>query len=135
MSDKQEEVEFKVGEDEKPVTVELKDSTKEIESDGDTANIIVEEPESAVVEEEKSVSVDKQEEVKKEGSKTKEDEIEEYSDKVKKRINKLTARAREAERQKEAAIEFAQSVQAQQEELKKRYVSSDEVRDRDWETQ
>lgn len=128
MSDKQEEVELKVGEDEKPVTVELKDSTKEVESDGDTANIIVEEPESAVVEEQKPVSVAKQEEVKKEESKTKEDEIEEYSDKVKKRINKLTARAREAERQKEAAIEFAQNVQAQQEELKKRYVSSDEGR-------
>ena len=42
-------------------------------------------------------------------------EIEEYSDGVKKRIAKLTKKMREAERQKDAALEYAQGVKAQAE--------------------
>jgi|TARA_E500000318_G_scaffold41611_3_gene39799 hypothetical protein len=41
------------------------------------------------------------------------EEIEEYSDSVQKRINKLTYKIREAERREKAAIEYAQSVQDQ----------------------
>lgn len=39
------------------------------------------------------------------------DELKDYSDSVKKRIDKLTSKLREAERREQAAIEFAQGVQ------------------------
>lgn len=42
-----------------------------------------------------------------------EKEHEEYSDRVKKRIDKMTAKLREAERREKAALEYAQGVQAQ----------------------
>jgi hypothetical protein len=41
------------------------------------------------------------------------EEHEEYSDRVKKRIDKMTAKLREAERREKAALEYAQGVQAQ----------------------
>ena len=47
-------------------------------------------------------------------------ELDEYSEGVKKRIAKLTKKMREAERQKEAAIEYARSVQADSTELQKK---------------
>ena len=50
------------------------------------------------------------EEVKAEESSGKE-ELEDYSEGVKKRINKLTAKLREAERREKAATDYAQSVQ------------------------
>mgnify|MGYP003624588452 CR=1 FL=1 len=48
------------------------------------------------------------------------DELEQYSDGVKKRISKLTAKMREAERREKAAVEYAQSVQTQLEQSNKR---------------
>ena len=64
-----------------------------------------EEPkEEIVVEEVKEAEPAKAEETKTEEPK---DELSEYSDTVKKRIAKLTRKMREAERQKEEAIEFA----------------------------
>ncbi len=46
------------------------------------------------------------------------DDLSEYSESVKKRISKLTNRFREEERQRQAALEFAESVKRQNEELK-----------------
>ena len=46
------------------------------------------------------------------------DDLSEYSDSVKKRISKLTNRFREEERQKQSAIDYAESVKKQNEELK-----------------
>jgi len=48
------------------------------------------------------------------------DDLSEYSDSVKKRISKLTNRFREEERQRQAAISYAESVKKQNEELKAR---------------
>ena len=48
------------------------------------------------------------------------DELEEYSSNVKGRINDLTKRFREEERQKQTAIEFAESVRKENENLKTR---------------
>ena len=45
-------------------------------------------------------------------------DLSEYSDSVKKRISKLTNRFREEERQKQSAIDYAESVKKQNEELK-----------------
>ncbi len=53
------------------------------------------------------------------------EELSEYSDSVKKRIAKLTAKMREAERQKEEAIEFAKSQKTNAEKYRKRYESLD----------
>ena len=47
------------------------------------------------------------------------DELREYGDGVKKRIDKLTYKYREAERREQAALEYAQAVQAQLEEQKR----------------
>ena len=49
-----------------------------------------------------------------------EGEMEEYGDKVKTRINKLTKKLREAERREHAAVQYAQGVQAQNEEIKQK---------------
>ena len=49
------------------------------------------------------------------------DELGEYSEGVQKRIAKLTRKMREAERQKEEAITYAQNLKADQEKLQSRY--------------
>ena len=48
------------------------------------------------------------------------EDLSEYSESVKKRISKLTNRFREEERQKQSAIEFAESVKKQNDDLKAR---------------
>jgi hypothetical protein len=48
------------------------------------------------------------------------EELEQYSDKVKKRIDKLTARLRETERREQAVTEYAKSIKAENEELQQR---------------
>ena len=53
------------------------------------------------------------------------EEMSEYSDSVKKRIAKLTAKMREAERQKEEAIEYAKNQKTFAERYKKRYEALD----------
>jgi hypothetical protein len=54
-----------------------------------------------------------------------ETEHEDYSKKVKKRIDRLTKKAREAERQQEAAIDYARKIQAENQQLKSRVDSLD----------
>jgi len=65
---------------------------------------------------EKQETGDKEQETKTEDKK----ELEEYSEGVKKRIAKLTKKWREAERQKEAAIDYAKGVQEEHSQLKTR---------------
>lgn len=52
-------------------------------------------------------------------------ELEDYSDSVKKRIDKLTYRMREAERQRDEAINFAQNLQQEKSTLATKLSSSD----------
>lgn len=52
------------------------------------------------------------------------EELDQYSDKVKKRIHKLTARLRETERREQSALEYAKSVQTRNDELQKQYEHS-----------
>ena len=54
-----------------------------------------------------------------------EDELDEYSSGVKGRINNLTKRFREEERQKQSAVEYAENVRKENENLKKRIDSLD----------
>ena len=81
------------------------------------------EPEKQVEEkvEEKQETSDKEQETKPEEKKENKEELEQYSDGVQKRIAKLTKKWREAERQKEAALDFAKGVQAEHSELKTKY--------------
>ena len=65
------------------------------------------------------------------------EEMDQYSDKVKKRIDKLTFKVREAEREREAALKFAQNVQKELADAKKKtydidkgYMSESEVRNK-----
>jgi len=65
------------------------------------------------------------------------EEMDQYSDKVKKRIDKLTFKVREAEREREAALQYAQNVQHELNESKKKtydidkgYMSESEVRNK-----
>ena len=54
------------------------------------------------------------------------EDLEEYSGKVKKRIDKLTAKMREAERREKAATEYAQAVQKQMSDMETRSRQIDE---------
>ena len=85
-----------------------------------------------------TVSVTLDESVSKQGKKTKEpvqsnsgddedsEEHEDYSKKVRRRIDRLTKKTREAERQQEAAINYAKNVQDENQALRARVQSLDE---------
>jgi hypothetical protein len=108
MSD--EELEFNVGEDEKATTIE-------IDEEG-SANVVENDAQSEQEEApDNSAPADTQAE-----------ELDAYSDKVKKRIDKLTARLRETERREQAAIEYARSVQQKAQESQNQAVQSDTAR-------
>ena len=94
-----EQLEFNVGEDENPVDVSINEEYGKAE--------LVEKPEAPAVETAPAAPKQGQDE-----------ELDQYSDKVKKRIDKLTARLRETQRREEAAMEYAKSVQAQLEQAK-----------------
>ena len=70
------------------------------------------------LEEKKDEKVEAQQEEATEAKKP--DELEDYSANVKSRIDKLTRKMREEERQKESAIQFAESVKKENENLKTR---------------
>jgi len=104
----EDQLEFKIGEDEQAADVELNDETGEA---------TLQSKEEAPVVEQEEAPVQKQEE-----------ELEQYSDKVKKRIDKMTARLREAQRREEAALEYAKNVQSQLQQANQRYQTSDQQR-------
>jgi hypothetical protein len=85
-----EQLEFKIGEDESPAEVELNEQGE---------GTVLEQNQPPLVE---TAPAPQQE-----------DELDNYSEKVKKRIDKLTARLRETQRREEAALEYAKNVQAQ----------------------
>ena len=64
-------------------------------------------------------------EAKEEKKDEKEDELEKYSEGVQKRISKLTRKMREAERQREEAISYAQLEKRKREEYENRYSKLD----------
>jgi len=86
----------------------------------------VELPETEGDEEEEVVEDEQpQEEPKKEEAKES-DEIEDYSEGVKKRIAKLTYKIREAERREQAAIDYAKSVQGELNQTKNKLSKTDQ---------
>ena len=103
-----EELDFNVGEDEQEATVEMND-------DGSDAKLAVEEPPAV-------------EEAPAKQEAPAEEDLDDYSGKVKKRIDKLTARLRETQRREEAALEYARNVKQQNEQLEQQYRKTDTER-------
>ena len=104
--EKKEEVkDEKVVESNEPIIEEVKADEPQPEPEQKT-----EEPVKEEVKKEDKVQDNKSSEDKK--------ELEDYSDGVKKRIAKLTKKMREAERQKEAALEYAKGIKAEADKTK-----------------
>ena len=98
-----EQLEFKIGEDESPATVAIGE---------DGAAEVLDKPQAPRVETPSQQSS--------EGG-----ELDQYSEGVKKRIDKLTARLRETQRREQAALEYAKSVQARATQLEQQYMTVD----------
>jgi hypothetical protein len=98
-----EQLEFKIGEDESPATVSIGE---------DGAAEVLDKPQTPRVETTSSEA----------------GELDQYSEGVKKRIDKLTARLRETQRREQAALEYAKSVQARATQLEQQYMTVDGAR-------
>jgi len=110
-----------------PDVEENKQDLVDIDTSGPGADVDIEEVKQEVeVVEEPKVEEPKVEEPKVEEPKVEtkpeepKEELEDYSEGVKKRISKLTKKWREAERQREAALEFAKGGQVELEQLKQK---------------
>ena len=101
-----------------PSMQEEKEKVEEVEEEGQEIELPEEVSEDTPVMETKEE--EKPEEEVKESEKEETDELDNYSDSVKKRISKLTSKFREEERQRQAAIEYAEAVKKQNEELQSR---------------
>ncbi len=118
--------------DKKTVPIDTSGPDKEIElpeEKQETAPIETEAPkeevkapeEKVVVEEKKEEpAVETKEEVEKPQEEKKDQELSDYSEGVQKRISKLTKKWREAERQKDAAVKYAEGVIVDQKKMKTR---------------
>ena len=107
------------------VDVELEDTSKAepevIETVEQEAAPKAEKPSDAKVATESQAPSTSSQETSDEKQETKKDELEDYSKDVQRRIAKLTKKWREAERQKEEALQYAQSVKAEKEATLKKY--------------
>ena len=104
-----EQLEYKIGEDEEPATVRLGEDGKAELLDKPQP------PEVLAPGSDQGDSADR-------------GELDQYSENVKKRIDKLTARLRETQRREQAALEYARSVQARAQEIEKQYLTADQQR-------
>jgi len=93
--------------------VEVKEEKETVE----TVEPVEEKQEQEKVEEKVEETVEEKQETKPEEKK----ELEEYSEGVQKRISKLTKKWREAERQKEAALDYAKGVQYEHSQLRTKF--------------
>ena len=116
IEDKKRDPMIDVGEEEgAEVTLDNNEQTKVVAEEKKEEKIdVIQEEEKPVVEAKVEKPVEKK------------DELEEYSESVKKRIAKLTHKIREAERQKEEAINFAHSVKREKEQIESRLSRTDQ---------
>lgn len=103
MAKPEDQLEFELGDDEKETEVSL-EAGDEKENEASQASY------------EQEAAEEKQ---------SQKDELDSVSDAVQKRIAKLTAKMREAERREQAALEYAKGLQSQAQELHQRLVSTD----------
>ena len=116
IEDKKKDPMIDVGEEEgAEVTLDNNEQTKAVAGEKKEEKIeVIQEEEKPVVE------------AKVEKTAEKKDELEEYSEGVKKRIAKLTHKIREAERQREEAINFAHSVKREKDQIESRLSRTDQ---------
>ena len=116
IEDKKRDPMIDVGEEEgAEVTLDNNEQTKVVAEEKKEEKIdVIQEEEKPVVEAKVEKPVEKK------------DELEEYSESVKKRIAKLTHKIREAERQKEEAVSYAQSVKREKEQIESRLSRTDQ---------
>jgi len=116
IEDKKKEPMIDVGEEEgAEVTLDNNEQTKAVAEEKKEEKIeVIQEEEKPVVEAKVEKPVEKK------------DELEEYSEGVKKRIAKLTQKMREAERQREEAVSYAQSVKREKDQIESRILKTDE---------
>ena len=116
IEDKKKEPMIDVGEEEgAEVTLDNNEQTKAVAGEKKEEKIeVIQEEEKPVVEAKVEKPVEKK------------DELEEYSEGVKKRIAKLTQKMREAERQREEAVSYAQSVKREKDQIESRILKTDE---------
>ena len=105
----QSELEFKIGEDEQPAAVAISEDGKAE---------LLDQPQSSAGD----TSAGAQ------GAADHRSEVDDYSDNVKKRIDKLTARLRETQRREQAALEYARNVQTRAQQLEQQFLSTDQQR-------
>jgi hypothetical protein len=109
------------------VDVEFEDTAKpepEFEVKESNVKEVEKEEKPLAASSEKLDTSDEKQEVKTE---VKKDELEDYSESVQRRIAKLTKKMREAERQREEALTYAQSVKAEKEALTKKFSTLENV--------
>ena len=111
------------------INLEEKETTNEtvVEDSGESNDSSAKPDEQPAVQDsepKQETSEEKQEEVKEE-TKKEDDKLEEYSKGVQSRIAKLTRKMREAERQRDAATEYAKSVEEKRKALEKRFEKTD----------
>lgn len=106
------QLEFNLGEEEQEALVEIPEQEEEQGAAESRVLTAAAEPEQETSERKKQHS----------------DELDSVSENVQRRIAKLTAKMREAERQREAAIEYAKNVQARAQDLEQRLVQTDNSR-------
>ena len=104
------DVDINLPEEKDPKEIEVKDEKVETSDEKQETKVEEKPVEEKPVEEKQETKVDE-----------KKEELEQYSEGVQKRIAKLTKKWREAERQKEAALDYAKGVQAEHTDLKTKF--------------
>ena len=105
-----------------------------LDNKGEPEKVEAPKEEKIEVEQVEAPAEDKTYENERETKVDKKDEVQEYSDGVQKRIAKLTRKMREAERQKEEAVAFADAVNKQKNELEGRLSTLDKSYTSEFET-
>ena len=110
---------------------ETKDPLIELDTSGASVDVEIKDDKPAITEVKEDVKPEVKEDVKpevkvEEKKDEKKDEREEYSEGVKKRIDRLTYKIREAERQKDEAVKFAQQVKTEKDSLQTKFDKLDD---------
>jgi hypothetical protein len=100
--------------------VELEETKEKVEIENETVTNDTKSDDTSEKPDVKPDVQDNKQEASDEKQETKKEELEDYSEGVKKRIAKLTKKWREAERQREAALEYAKNIQEESTKLKTR---------------
>jgi len=100
---------------------EAEEKMVDLPSEGQSVDVEIKEPTKIVTsEDDKTVDVGEKEVVAEEKEAASETEVEDYGKKVQSRIDKLTKKLRESERREAAAIQYAQGVQTDAEQIRQK---------------